>query len=62
MPYTLEVDKSACIGCGACAAICKNFKMVDDKSVPVKKEVAKLTCEQQAADACPVDCIKITQK
>ncbi len=63
MVYSIEVDQDACIGCGACVATCeKSFKLVDNKSVPVKKNVPELSCEQEAADSCPVNCIKITQK
>ena len=63
MAYTIAVDGDACIGCGACVAVCeKAFKMVDNKSVPVKEKVDELSCEQEAADSCPVNCITITEK
>jgi ferredoxin len=63
MPYTIEVIQKDCIGCGACVSICKKgFKMVDGKSTPVAKSLAKLSCEQEAADSCPVSCIRISQK
>jgi ferredoxin len=63
MAYTISVDQEACIGCGACVSTCeKAFKLVDNKSVPLKKEVEELTCEQEAADICPVNCITIKEK
>jgi ferredoxin len=53
-------DVEACIGCGACAAICPdNWEMKGSKSKPKKTELNDLGCNQQAADACPVQCIKI---
>jgi len=63
MVFTISVDQDACIGCGACAATCeKGFKMVDNKSTPYKTEVAGISCEQEAADICPVNCITIKEK
>jgi ferredoxin len=63
MAYTIEVAENDCIGCGACVSACgKGFKMVDGKSHPIQKSVAKLSCEQEAADICPVSCIKISGK
>ncbi len=63
MAYTISVDKEACIGCGACVSTCeKGFKLVDNKSIPLHKEVEELTCEQEAADICPVNCITVQEK
>ncbi len=61
--FKIEHDRNACIGCGACAAVCsENWKMSDDgKSDPIKKEVDDVGCNKQAADSCPVKCIKITE-
>lgn len=64
-------EHAKCIGCGSCAALCpKYWEMSDDgKSVPIgsKKdskgnyglEIKRIECNQDAADACPVQCIKI---
>jgi ferredoxin len=60
--YKIEVDKSTCIGCGACTVACNNFVMDGDKAKPVKPEVDELGTNQEAADSCPVTAIKITKK
>ena len=63
-------EHEKCIGCGSCAAICPKYWEISDdgkaKIVGSKKvganyelEVDKLGCNQEAADACPVQCIKI---
>jgi ferredoxin len=57
----IEVDKEKCIGCGACVAQCDNFEMEGDKAVPKSAEVEEIGCNQEGADACPVDAIKITE-
>jgi len=57
----IKVNQETCIGCGSCASICpKSFKMSDGKAKEIKTNVAKLTCEQDAADSCPVNAISIT--
>jgi ferredoxin len=66
-------DRDACIGCGTCAAVCsKYWKMgKDGKSelIGAKKngniyelEVNSIECNQDAAEACPVNCIHIEEK
>ena len=56
----ITIDKAACIGCGACAAICPSgFTIKDGKAVSKKASVPKVTCEKDAADSCPVAAIKI---
>ena len=60
--FKIEVDKEACIGCGNCAAVCPdNFEMIEGKSKVKKAKVDKIGCSQEAADSCPVQCIKITE-
>ena len=56
-------NKEECIGCGACTAVCPaNWEMQNDnKAYPKKTEISKdeLKCNQEAAEVCPVNCIKI---
>ena len=53
------VDKDKCIGCGACVSICeKTFDLKDGKAF-VKKQPAKITCEKDAAETCPVNAISV---
>ena len=64
----LEVQK--CIGCGSCEAVCsKYWKLGDDGkaklagSQPVGEnfelEVKEIGCNREAAETCPVQCIKV---
>lgn len=61
--YKIEQNRDACIGCGACVALCpENWKMMEDgKSAPIKDELDDVGCNQAAANACPVKCIKIVK-
>ncbi|MFA5125901.1 MAG: ferredoxin [archaeon] len=71
MPFKLTQDQEACIGCGACAAICPaNWVLNGDKAeiLGAKKEgkvfvkiVNEAGCNNDAANACPVKCIKVEQ-
>jgi len=58
--FRIEQDRDACIGCGACTSVCPdNWEMKGDKSHPKKTELDDIGCNQEAADVCPVQCIKI---
>jgi ferredoxin len=59
--YKIIHERDKCIGCGACASICPaNWEIADDgKSRPKKISLDDIGCNQEAADACPVSCIKI---
>lgn len=59
--YKIEHDVEACIGCGACIAVCDNWVMDGDKAKEVKTELDEIGCNQDAVDSCPVDCIKIVE-
>ncbi|VVB76072.1 Ferredoxin [uncultured archaeon] len=71
MAFKIIQDHDACIGCGACAAICPtDWRLEGDKAILVggKKEgkvfvkVAKdASCNKDAETACPVKCIKVEQ-
>ena len=57
----VSVDKNKCIGCGECVKICKNFKMVNNKSVPVDKNPKEIGCNEKAAKNCPTKPIKVSK-
>ncbi|MBU1102373.1 ferredoxin [Patescibacteria group bacterium] len=68
MKITLE--RSKCIGCGSCVAVCdRYFEMGDDNLSKIKGgqmagenmelETADVGCAKEAAEVCPVQTIKI---
>jgi len=59
----IQHDRDACIGCGACASICPDNWIMDDdgKSKPKKTTLKDVGCNQEAADSCPVSCIKVVK-
>jgi len=68
MKIILERDK--CIGCGSCQAVCpKYWKLSDDGKADLigskqsnknhELEVEEAGCNQEAVEACPVQCIQI---
>ena len=61
--YKVEVDLKTCIGCRACTVNCDNFKPNGDKVKVVKEtiEQSELKHNQEAAEGCPVEAIKITK-
>ena len=65
-------EKSKCIGCGSCVALCPEFFEMDEggkahlkdsklnsKTEIEELEISKEGCEKEAVDVCPVKCIKI---
>ncbi|MBW2992444.1 ferredoxin [Candidatus Woesearchaeota archaeon] len=61
--YKIIQERDKCIGCGACANVCDNWEMKEDgKSTPKKTELDDIGCNRDAADACPVQCIKIEEE
>jgi len=60
----ITVDEKKCIGCGACEAACGEvFKLEETKDGYKAKVKAQkdLPCVKEAADACPVDAIKVSK-
>ena len=64
--YKIIFDKKTCIGSGACASVCpENWELVEKNGVfkarPKKTEISEeeLISNQEAADICPVEAIKI---
>lgn len=64
MAFKITVNENTCIGCGTCAALCPEFfKMADNgKAVSLKPTSEDKGCAQEAADACPVSAITVTEK
>lgn len=65
-------EREKCIGCGSCVALCPEYwEMAEDgKAKPINSknnpetgnlelEIEKIDCNQEAAEICPVECIKI---
>lgn len=68
----VNLEREKCISCGSCAALCpKYFEIADDGKSTIRNskkdeknnieeiELAKAECCQEAADACPAQCINI---
>lgn len=65
-------DRGACIGCGACVAVCSAYwEMADDGKSTLRKakenggkfvlELKEAACNKDAAQSCPVNCIHIEE-
>lgn len=65
-------ERKKCIGCGSCVVLCPKFwEMAEDGKSHLKKskkdtktgneelEIDKIECNQEAADACPIQIIHI---
>lgn len=61
----VKVNKDACIGCGACAAICDTVFELDDEGLSVAKKEEVKDDENQAvrdaADSCPTGAIEVEE-
>ncbi len=55
-------EREKCIGCNSCQAVCpKYWKVSEDGKADFlgSGELDEVDCNQEAADSCPVQCIKI---
>ncbi|MAG19963.1 ferredoxin [archaeon] len=62
--FKITIDQEKCIGCGACEAVCsENFELKEInnafKAFVKKEQVEEESCNKEAQDSCPVNCIKI---
>lgn len=64
------LEKEKCIGCGTCVALCDKFFELQETKARLKQgkpageseelEVEEPGCALEAAEICPVQCIKIS--
>lgn len=55
----IKVDKSLCIGCGTCEALCPDtFKLGQDGKSSVINQI-NIACAKNAVESCPVQAISI---
>ncbi len=68
--YKIIYERDKCIGCGTCATICPSYwEMGSDSRASLKdsteendnfvKEIEELSCNGEAEQSCPVQCIHI---
>lgn len=60
--HKITIDRKNCLGCGACASVCKNFFMDKDGKASVKKsEITEKELEEnkEAQNICPARVIFI---
>ena len=66
------LDKSKCVGCGACQAVCPRYfeigednkphlKGTEDDSEEQEVEIKEIDCAKEAAEGCPAQCIHIKE-
>ncbi|MFH1643361.1 MAG: ferredoxin [Patescibacteria group bacterium] len=66
-------DRSKCIGCGSCVALCADFfeiaedgrahllkSQLDEKLDMETREIEEAECAEEAVNICPVQCIQLT--
>ena len=62
---TVKVNRDACIGCGACAAICDSVFEIDDEGIStvVDENVSEENQKevQDAVDSCPTGAIEVEE-
>jgi len=73
MPKIIH-EREKCIGCGSCVALCpKYWEMGEDGKARLinsvkntegnyELEMEDIECNQEAADACPIEIIHIVKK
>jgi ferredoxin len=65
MAYSVTIDEDECIGCQSCVEICPDVFGFDDeaeKAFVYKEHSGEEECTEDAAAACPVDCIDVEEE
>jgi len=59
----IEIDKSLCIGCGACESSCPDcFELLDDGKAGVKKSCKETCCDlEEVAENCSAQAITVKE-
>lgn len=52
----VSINKTKCIGCGACVSVCGEVFEMKDEKAKVKSQ-KNIPCVKKAIDSCPVDAI-----
>ena len=53
----VSINKTKCIGCGACVSSCSEIFEMKDGKAKVKSQ-KNVPCVKKAIDSCPVDAIR----
>ncbi len=62
MTYEINYNREDCLGCGACT-VSDNWEMDNEgKAKPKKTSLEEIGSNQDAADVCPAEIIKIIEK
>ena len=62
MPKQVDIDTEECIGCESCSEICPEvfgFDNDEEKAFVIQADGGDIECAEEAALACPVDCITV---
>ena len=62
MAKQVDIDTEECIGCESCSEICPEvfgFDNDEEKAFVIKPDGGDIECAEEAALACPVDCITV---
>ncbi len=63
MPFKISFKEEDCIGCGACVAVCdENWELKGSKAKPKKTKIKEKGCNPDAAETCPMGCIKVEEE
>jgi len=65
MSFEVSLDEEECIGCQSCVELCPEVFGFDDeieKAFVYKEYSGDEECIEDAAAACPVDCIEVDEE